>query len=192
MIPGVSIENIIAATHLGVEFDPAELREGLGEDAVSEAPFDGLVLRQEGLRTAMLMFATGRLVSTGARDFETVEASFKDALARLKKAGVSSTRSIDVDVLNIIASGGLDQKLRLEDIAGRTKGVRVSYDPNIFEGLEMVLGETPEGTTASVLLFRSGRMVFTGTTTQRSLELAVERTAEVLANAGDGIFAKGA
>ena len=192
MIPGVNIENIIAATHLGVEFDPAGLKDALGGDATADAPFEGLVLKQDSLRTAVLLFSTGRLVSTGARDFETVEASFKDALRRLRKAGLRTTSSVEVDILNIIASGGLDQKLSLQDVAGRAKGVRASYDPKIFEGLEMVLGETPEGTTATVLLFPSGRMVFTGTTTQASLELAVERTAAVLAEAGDSIYAKGA
>ena len=47
---------------------------------------------------------------------------------------------------------------------------------------------TPEGTTATVLLFSSGRMVFTGATTLESLEMITDATAHLLASAGDGIF----
>jgi transcription initiation factor TFIID TATA-box-binding protein len=189
MIPELTIENIIASTHLGSGFDLEQVREGLGPDVAREAPFDGLVLEQAGYRTVMLLFTRGRLVCTGARNFNTLERAIADAVTRLKDCGVDAGGVVDVDVLNIIASATLGDGLRLERLRDRAKDVEARYDPDYFEGLEMELTVGPKDEPVTVLLFESGRMVFTGATEVETLEAALERTAELLAEAGDGIYA---
>jgi len=71
------------------------------------------------------------------------------------------------------------------------KGVTARYEPAVFEGLVLDLGPSPEGTGMTAILFGSGKVVLSGATTQETLELAVKRTAEILAKAGVKVYAAG-
>lgn len=79
---------------------------------------------------------------------------------------------------NVVGSTATNQELDLEALAEDLEGV--SYDPDIFPGLVYRM-EDPK---ASGLLFRSGKIVFTGARSVGELERAATLTFDVLRELG--------
>ena len=136
----------------------------------------------------MLLFAGGRLVSTGARDFDTLERAFARALKTLRSAGLDVVSTIDVDVLNIVASGKIRSGLSLDALARNGKELGARFDPEYFEGLEMKLDGGGDAGPVTLLWFSSGKVVFSGATDMDGLDRSVQMAAEFLASAGDEAF----
>ena len=70
----IVIQNIVAISDLGTELNLNEVAMGLGLENVEYEPeqFPGLVYRIRDPKVAMLLFGSGKIVCTGARQTEDV------------------------------------------------------------------------------------------------------------------------
>ena len=70
----ITIQNIVAISDLGTELNLNEVAMGLGLENVEYEPeqFPGLVYRIRDPKVAMLLFGSGKIVCTGARQTEDV------------------------------------------------------------------------------------------------------------------------
>ena len=70
----IVIQNIVAISDLGAELNLNEVAMGLGLENVEYEPeqFPGLVYRIRDPKVAMLLFGSGKIVCTGARQTEDV------------------------------------------------------------------------------------------------------------------------
>ena len=70
----IVIQNIVAISDLGTELNLSEVAMGLGLENVEYEPeqFPGLVYRIKEPKVAMLLFGSGKIVCTGARQTEDV------------------------------------------------------------------------------------------------------------------------
>ncbi len=70
----IVIQNIVAISDLGTELNLNEVAMGLGLENVEYEPeqFPGLVYRIDEPKVAMLLFGSGKIVCTGARQTEDV------------------------------------------------------------------------------------------------------------------------
>jgi transcription initiation factor TFIID TATA-box-binding protein len=70
----IVIQNIVAISDLGTELNLNEVAMGLGLENVEYEPeqFPGLVYRIKDPKVAMLLFGSGKIVCTGARQTEDV------------------------------------------------------------------------------------------------------------------------
>jgi len=85
---------------------------------------------------------------------------------------------IKFDIQNVVASARVSQSVDLLDIVDKFSGVE--YNPKIFPGLVFRV-KRPR---SSILIFKSGRMVCTGTTSPEDALKAVERAGRLLVEAG--------
>lgn len=83
-----------------------------------------------------------------------------------------------ITIENVVGSTAIDQELDLQVLSEDLE--EVSYDPDIFPGL-VYRSVDPK---ASGLLFRSGKMVFTGGRSVDELEQAAGQTFEALSELG--------
>lgn len=72
--PKIVIQNIVAISDLGTDLNLNEVAIGLGLEKVEYEPeqFPGLVYRLDEPKVAMLLFGSGKIVCTGARETEDV------------------------------------------------------------------------------------------------------------------------
>jgi len=86
---GVNIQNIVTSTTLGAEMDLNAIATSLGLDSVEYEPsqFPGLVYRMREPRAVLLLFATGKLVCTGAKTMEDARQAVELLVADLKENG---------------------------------------------------------------------------------------------------------
>jgi len=85
----VVIQNMVATSDLGAEFNMNEVAVGLGLENVEYEPeqFPGLVYRVSGLdfKVAILLFSSGRIVCAGAKKIEDVS----EAIGKLSRELIS-------------------------------------------------------------------------------------------------------
>src|SRR5579871_5540217 len=88
--PKIQIQNIVATSNLESELNLASIAVTLGLDRVEYEPeqFPGLVCRMDEPRVVMLLFASGRLVCTGARKPSDIDLAVKKITAELRGAGL--------------------------------------------------------------------------------------------------------
>jgi len=80
----------------------------------------------------------------------------------------------DFVIQNIVASAALDLELDLYTIANKVKGVE--YEPEQFPGAILKLKDPK----ASLLLFKNGKIICTGSKSEAEVKFAIERALKLL------------
>jgi transcription initiation factor TFIID TATA-box-binding protein len=88
--PKIEVQNIVASSDLGQEINLNAIAISLGLERVEYEPeqFPGLVYRLDELKVVVLLFGSGKLVCTGARKPQDVEAAVNKITEELKAAGL--------------------------------------------------------------------------------------------------------
>lgn len=130
-------------------------------------------------RTTAMIFATGRMVVTGAKSEALARLAAKKHAYALQKCGFTP-KFRDFTVQNIIGSANVGFNIRLEGLANKYVTVGASFVPEIFPGLsfKQYLGYRADGTPRScptLLIFTTGKIVVTGAKTEEDLRAAFTR-----------------
>lgn len=88
----ITIQNIVASSDLGQEVNLRDVAMTLGLENVEYEPeqFPGLVYRNEKPKVVLLIFSSGKLVCTGARNPQEVQTAVNMIIKDLKKCGMLS------------------------------------------------------------------------------------------------------
>lgn len=121
----------------------------------------------------VIIFASGKVISVGAKNVSGAKHDLEYAVQRLKELGIISTTKIKVKLRNIVATGDIGQTVDIEKLS--TKLPNIIYEREQFPGAIYYAKEL-EG--ASILIFASGKVVFAGLKRQgvRSPRLLVAKS----------------
>lgn len=88
--PKITVQNIVAVGDLKGELNLTETAMGLGLDKIEYEPeqFPGMVYRIAEPKVAMLLFSSGKIVCTGAKNVEDVEKAAEKLSKELKSLGL--------------------------------------------------------------------------------------------------------
>ncbi|MBN1391103.1 MAG: TATA-box-binding protein [Candidatus Thermoplasmatota archaeon] len=88
--PKVTVQNIVATTDLGRELNLNSIAITLGLEKVEYEPeqFPGLVYRVDHPRVVALLFGSGKIVCTGAREIEDIDIALGEIVKELENAGL--------------------------------------------------------------------------------------------------------
>ena len=115
-----------------------------------------------------MIFSSGKVVCTGARNLEDVRKSITKIIESLKKININITIEPEINIQNIVASGKVGMDLNLNVLAMKLKNTE--YEPEQFPGLVYKLKEAK----ATFLLFSNGKVVCTGTKTEEEVHKALD------------------
>lgn len=162
---------------MGVELDLVSLALSMKDAEYEPASFPGLIFRMKEPKTAALLFHSGKVVITGAKSLEHVNAAINIVVANVKEAHFPVEGIPQAEVQNIVASSYLGQEINLNAIAISLGMEKVEYEPEQFPGLVYRLDEPK----VVVLLFGSGKLVCAGARRAEDIEAAVdEMTGQLL------------
>ena len=150
----------MAATLSNTEYNPEQ--------------FPGLVIRIKEPKTSALIFSSGKVVCTGARSMDKVEESIKKIIKSLEKINVKITIKPEIKIQNIVASGSVGMDLNLNTLAMKLENTE--YEPEQFPGLVYKLAAAK----ATFLLFSNGKVVCTGTKSEKEVHAALDKLIENL------------
>ena len=131
-------------------------------------------------KTAVLIFRSGKVNCTGAKNLANVRLTIKTIIEKLKKSGIEVEDDPEIVVQNIVAVYDLESDLNLTQIAMSLGLENVEYEPEQFPGLVYRV-EEPK---VVLLLFGSGKVVCTGAKEENEIEQAVIKVKKELQKVG--------
>ena len=163
----IKIENIVAMATLNVRISLESLIEHLEGSEYEPEQFPGLVYRVKDPKSATLIFSSGKVVCTGARNIEDVTIVIKKVVKILKETGLANPKKYKPEIQNIVASAQMPSKLDLDKIA--LEAENSEYEPAQFPGVVYRMKDPK----ATFLLFGSGKVICTGTREVGEVDKAV-------------------
>ena len=172
----ITIQNIVASTIFAEKLDLDVIAQSLEEAEYEPEQFPGLVYRLSEPKTATLLFRSGKVNCTGAKNVEDVRKTIKIIADKLEKIGVKVYKNPEMVIQNIVATSDLEGELNLSEVAMGLGLENVEYEPEQFPGLVYRLKEPK----VVMLLFGSGKIVCAGARKTEEVTLAVNRLSKEL------------
>ncbi|MFQ5474654.1 MAG: TATA-box-binding protein [Candidatus Nanoarchaeia archaeon] len=177
----IRVVNIVVSASLGHDIPLEKMAATLSNTEYNPEQFPGLVIRVKEPKTSALIFNSGKIVCTGARNIEDVHRSIRQIIKSLEKINVKITIEPKVTIQNMVASGAVGMDLNLNNLA--MKLPNTEYEPEQFPGLVYKITVEPKSIKpfkATFLLFSNGKIVCTGTKSTEQVHLAVDALVENL------------
>ncbi len=157
----MKVQNVVARVDLYVRVPLEKAAIELPNTIYNPEEFPGLIIRlnpeEEKPSKTALVFSSGRVVITGAKDEKDVEKAIERLVKLLEKIGVKVTKKPTYEIQNIVVSGNLNMRLNLNNLIFKLENAE--YEPEQFPGL---IYKIYPDKSITFLLFGSGRFVCTG------------------------------
>ncbi len=168
----ITIVNVVVSTSLEHDIPLEKMAATLSNTEYNPEQFPGLVMRIKEPKTSALIFSSGNVVCTGARNLEEVEKSIEQIIKSLKKINIDIKIKPKIKIQNMVASGSIGMDVNLNVLALKLENTE--YEPEQFPGLVYKL----KGEKATFLLFSNGKIVCTGTTSEEEVHRATDKLIE--------------
>ncbi|MCL7410352.1 MAG: TATA-box-binding protein [Methanosarcinaceae archaeon] len=176
----IKIENVVASTKLAEEFDLIKIESEFEGAEYNKQKFPGLVYRVTEPKAAFLIFTSGKVVCTGAKNVADVHTVIDNLGKKLNGIGQETLDDPEITVQNIVASADLHAVLNLNAIAIGLGLENIEYEPEQFPGLVYRIAEPK----VVVLIFSSGKLVVTGGKSPSDCDQGVEVVRQQLDSMG--------
>jgi len=155
------MQNVVATFNLGVsQINLYDLSMRTTYVEYNPKKFAAATARIVYPRTTALIFASGNMVCTGAKDEARARLAGRKYVSALRRAGFD-VHFRNFRIQNLVASSAAPGLLNLDDMS-RDYGACCGYEPDLFPGLVMRI-KSPK---VVFLCFRSGKIVITGARTR--------------------------
>jgi len=150
------LQNIVATVNLVAKLDLKVIAMQARNAEYNPKRFAAVIMRIRDPKTTALIFASGKMVVTGAKSEDASRIAARKYARIIQKLGFP-VKFQDFKVQNIVGSCDVKFPIRLEGLA-YSHGQYSSYEPELFPGLiyRMV---SPK---VVLLIFVSGKIVLTG------------------------------
>lgn len=108
-------------------------------------------------KTTALIFASGKMVCTGAKSEEMSETASRQYAHSIRKVGNKEVKMTDFKIQNIVGSHDVGFSIKLEALRHAAPKM-CTYEPECFPGLIFRM-QDPK---VVLLIFSSGKIVLTG------------------------------
>jgi len=177
----INVENVVASTKLADEFDLQKIEAKLEGAEYNKVKFPGLVYRTKNPKAAFLIFTSGKVVCTGAKNIEDIRTVITTLAKTLKSIGIEKIYpEPEINVQNIVATADFRVDLNLNAIVLGLGMENVEYEPEQFPGVVCRVKQPK----VVVLIFSSGKLVVTGGKTTEDCEEGVQVIRKGLENMG--------
>ncbi|CCK71221.1 TATA-binding protein KNAG_0G01630 [Huiozyma naganishii CBS 8797] len=169
-----TLQNIVATVNLGCRLDLKTVALHARNAEYNPRRFAAVIMRIREPKTTALIFASGKMVVTGAKSEDDSKLASRKYARIIQKIGFAA-KFTDFKIQNIVGSCDVKFPIRLEGLAF-SHGTFSSYEPELFPGLiyRMVKPKIV------LLIFVSGKIVLTGAKQREEIYQAFEAIYPVL------------
>jgi len=169
-----TLQNIISTVNLAVTLDLKTIALHARNAEYNPKRFAAVIMRIREPKTTALIFASGKMVCTGAKSEDESKLAARKYARIIQKLGFEVSFT-DFKVQNIVASADVGFPVRLEGLAQQHSKYS-SYEPELFPGLIYRMLKPK----VVLLIFVSGKIVLTGAKTRDNVYEAFELIYTVL------------
>mmetsp|Transcript_24259 Transcript_24259/g.54552 ORF Transcript_24259/g.54552 Transcript_24259/m.54552 type:complete len:213 (+) Transcript_24259:143-781(+) len=161
-----SLQNIVATVNLNCSLNLKTITLQARNAEYNPKRFAAVIMRIREPKTTALIFASGKMVCTGAKSEESARLASRKFARIIQKLGFSA-KFTEFKIQNIVGSCDVRFPIRLEKLAYAHQNY-CSYEPELFPGLiyRMLVPKVV------LLIFVSGKIVLTGAKNKRDIDIA--------------------
>ncbi|ETS78234.1 TATA-box-binding protein [Pestalotiopsis fici W106-1] len=169
-----TLQNIVATVNLDCRLDLKTIALHARNAEYNPKRFAAVIMRIREPKTTALIFASGKMVVTGAKSEDDSKLASRKYARIIQKLGFNA-KFTDFKIQNIVGSCDIKFPIRLEGLASRHHNFS-SYEPELFPGLiyRMIKPKVV------LLIFVSGKIVLTGAKVREEIYQAFEMMYPVL------------
>jgi transcription initiation factor TFIID TATA-box-binding protein len=168
------LQNIVSTANLKCVLDLREIALKAKNAEYNPSRFAAVIMRIKEPKTTALIFSSGKMVCTGARNEEESKQASRTYAKIILKLGFPAKFS-EFTVQNIVASCDVKFQIRLEGLAKEYLKY-CSYEPEMFPGLIFHMGDPK----IVLLIFVSGKIVLTGAKNRDDIYKAYHKILPIL------------
>eukprot|EP00884_Botryococcus_braunii_P022481 jgi/Botrbrau1/8917/Bobra.0148s0031.1 len=169
-----TLQNVVATVNLGCKLDLKHIAMQARNAEYNPKRFAACILRIREPKTTALIFASGKMVCTGAKSEEAARTAARKFAKIVAKLG-NPAKFMDFKVQNIVGSCDVKFPIRLEGLSLQ-HSLFCSYEPELFPGLIYRMKQPK----VVLLVFVSGKVVLTGAKSRDDIYGAFEKIYPVL------------
>lgn len=170
----IILQNCVSTIDLGCELDLKTINVRTRNSEYNPARFNGVVMRIREPRTTALIFRSGKIVCTGARN-ESDSLLAAKKFARIIQKLNFKVKFNKFKVQNLVATCDLRFPIKLENL-NQVHGQFSSYEPELFPGLIYRMLKP----RLVLLIFVNGKIVFTGGKSRQEIKEALDNIYPIL------------
>jgi transcription initiation factor TFIID TATA-box-binding protein len=168
------LQNVVATVNLGCRLNLKVIALHARNAEYNPKRFAAVIMRIREPKTTALIFASGKMVCTGAKSEEESKFASRKYARIIQKLGFP-VRFTEFKVQNIVGSCDVGFPIRLESLTN-AHGVFSSYEPELFPGLIYRMLEPK----VVLLIFVSGKIVLTGAKDRKEINRAFDNIYPIL------------
>jgi len=168
------LQNIVSTVNMGCKLDLKTIALRARNAEYNPKRFAAVIVRIREPKTTALIFASGKMVCTGAKSEELSRLAARKYARIIQKLGFP-TKFLDFKIQNIVGSCDVKFPIRLEGLAYAHNHYS-SYEPELFPGLIYRMVQPK----IVLLIFVSGKIVLTGAKVRQEIYSAFENIYPVL------------
>ncbi|CAG9326745.1 unnamed protein product [Blepharisma stoltei] len=169
-----TIQNVVATANMQCKLDLKQIALKARNAEYNPKRFAAVIMRIREPKTTALIFSSGKMVVTGAKD-ETQARNATRKFTRIIQKIDFPAKFSEFKIQNLVASVDVKFPIRLEGLAIKHFNFS-SYEPEVFPGLIYRM-MTPK---VALLIFVSGKLVLTGAKTRGDIKEAFDKIYPVL------------
>ncbi len=154
----INIDNIVCFIETKEPLDLKFLKENMKDVNYNPEEFNGLTIKYDYPRTAAIILPSGKIISTGAKDYDDAKRTIIKTVDKISDTGLSIEKDFEIQIENVVASTDVRKELHLSSIANGLVFQGVNYEPERFPGLIYKFKDA----CIDVILFSSGKIVCIG------------------------------
>ncbi|EDW64839.1 TBP-related factor [Drosophila virilis] len=170
----IKLQNIVATFSVDCELDLKTINSRTRNSEYTPKRFRGVIMRMHSPRCTALIFRTGKVICTGARNEMEANIGSRKFARILQKLGFP-VKFVDYKLQNIVATVDLRFPIRLENL-NQVHGQFSSYEPEMFPGLIYRMVKP----RIVLLIFVNGKIVFTGAKSRKDIMDCLEAISPIL------------
>lgn len=169
------LQNIVATVNLETRLELKTIALHARNAEYNPKRFAAVIMRIRDPKTTALIFASGKMVVTGAKSEEQSRFAARKYARIIQKLGFHSAKFTEFKIQNIVGSCDVKFPIRLEGLAN-AHSTFANYEPELFPGLIYRMVDPK----IVLLIFVSGKVVLTGAKTRQQIYDAFEKIHPVL------------
>ncbi|BFF94620.1 TBP-related factor [Drosophila madeirensis] len=170
----IKLQNIVATFSVNCELDLKTINSRTRNSEYSPKRFRGVIMRMHSPRCTALIFRTGKIICTGARNEMDADIGSRKFARILQKLGFP-VKFMEYKLQNIVATVDLRFPIRLENL-NQVHGQFSSYEPEMFPGLIYRMVKP----RIVLLIFVNGKVVFTGAKSRKDIMDCLDAISPIL------------
>ncbi|CAH1174098.1 unnamed protein product [Phaedon cochleariae] len=170
----ITLQNCVSTVDLNTTLDLQVINARTRNSEYNPSRFHGVIMRLREPRTTALIFRSGKIVCTGARNENDGLLASKKFARIIQKLGFK-VQFANFKVQNLVATCDLRFPIKLENL-NMMHGQFSSYEPELFPGLVYRMIKP----RLVMMIFVNGKIVFTGAKSRADIKEALNNIYPIL------------